>query len=275
MRRFSLIALFIMFICLSSSNAGAENSPEDILATAFANYNLIASEIEYSKIRTTNWEDVEKFCTSWISRKADGRNEMMFLLNRDEDLRPKADGAVINSINGTFDPPVIFQKRRSVKYKNSGYDEFSNGTELNYFDLMRLGGESVNSLELSFWVGQPDKQIKYPNEKCSDCEIKFSIKAIPRAPQKGDYAFRVFHVGIVHEMLVVLAVEFFDEDLSLAKLQFNSGFEVVDSITSRVFRERQRTFITNQGTTVITVVGHKVDVEFGKLDEDTLKKGQP
>ena len=246
--------------------AWAGPNPEKILAMALDNYTSISLEIEYSIATTTDWGTQERYCTSWVRRNASGENELMFVINRSDELRPKPDGAIIKSKDGSIIPPVIFQKRRSIREKSSGFDEKSNGSELNYFDLARMGGEYVKNLEVSFYTSQPGMQS----------QEKYCIRATPKLAQPSDYAFRVFHIGEVDGVMVILAVECFDNSGQIVKLHLNFDFEKVEVNGKTIIREKSRQVIgENSQTTVITVKKRIFNADFGALDKDALERGQP
>jgi hypothetical protein len=257
-----LLALMIWFAPPAYSQA----KPEQILELALSNYNSVPSEIEYSTISTTEWGGEVKNCVSWIHRGGDGVNEMMFVLDSDKKKNP--DGAVIISSDGFISAPVIFQKRKKIKYKSAGFDDKSNGTELNYIDLGRMPGENVENLEIFPWNEKPERDI--------EVKVISSIKVLPLNRQGGDYAFRVFHLGIFQEMVVVVAVGCYDDNSSLVKLQINLDFERLDFGNFVFAREKIRHIISVQTgkATFIRVIDRELGAEFGEINEAALVAGK-
>ena len=228
----------------------------------------IKTEIERSKMTSTNWTTPEKFCTRWVKYK---EKELMLVLNNGNKLEPKADGTLIQPSNAVSGFSVLLQKRKEIKIKSSDFDSKSNGTEFNYIDIYRLMGENPEEFSYTFWDGKISDQIR-------NLKIDASIKCVNRRDFKEDYPYRIFHIVYLNDNSIpaIKGVEYFCSSVAPCKIMINDNLEWNKDYS--VWRANSITLFSYeagklQGKTTFELLNRVFNQPIGKIDKKALMDG--
>ena len=228
----------------------------------------IKTEIERSKMTSTNWTTPEKFCTRWVKYK---EKELMLVLNNSAGLEPKADGTLIQPSNTVSGFSVLIQKRKEIKIKSGDFDSKSNGTEFNYIDIFRLMGENPEEFSYTFWDGKISDHFR-------NLKIDASIKCVNRRDFKDDYPYRIFHIVYLTENSIpaVKGVEYFCGGVAPYKIMINDNLEWNKDYS--VWRANNITLLSYeagklQGKTTFELLNRVFNQPIGKIDKKALMDG--
>ena len=228
----------------------------------------IKTEIERSKMTSTNWTTPEKFCTRWVKYK---EKELMLVLNNGNKLEPKADGTLIQPSNTVSGFSVLLQKRKEIKIKSSDFDSKSNGTEFNYIDIYHLMGENPEEFSYTFWDGKISDQIR-------NLKIDASIKCVNRRDFKEDYPYRIFHIVYLNDNSIpaIKGVEYFCSSVAPCKIMINDNLEWNKDYS--VWRANSITLLSYeagklQGKTTFELLNRVFNQPIGKIDKKALMDG--
>ncbi len=149
-------------------------------------------------------------------------------------------------------------RRANVKKKAGGYDSLANSTQMSYFDIVRnIFREKTDDFEFSFIEGG-------------------GIKAVPVSHIDGDYAFRLFYLGIANDgSLIIPKIEYFSDDGKKIKTRVSSDFRKYEVEDIVIWRPDIVSITSENGVTEIRFTQRKFNVDFGDLSEKDLKDGRP
>lgn len=226
------------------------------------------TEIERSKMTSTNWTTPEKFCTRWVKYK---EKELMLVLNNSAMLEPKADGTLIQPSNTVSGFSVLLQKRKEIKIKSGDFDSKSNGTEFNYIDIFRLMGENPEECTYTFWDGKIGDHFR-------NLKIDASIKCVNRRDFKDDYPYRIFHIVYINDNSIpaIKGVEYFCGGVAPCKIMINDNLEWNKDYS--VWRAKNITLLSYeagklQGKTTFELLNRVFNQPIGKIDKKALMDG--
>lgn len=150
-------------------------------------------------------------------------------------------------------------RRAKVKKKSSSFDALANQTQMSYFDIMR-----------SLFQENPEKF------KFSFTDDASAIKATPVNYVKGDYAHRLFYLGITTDgSLIITRVEYFSQSGDRAKIRVSSNFRKYAVGDSVIWRPENVSVVSIKGATKIRFTKRKFNIDFGDISKKDLKKGRP
>ncbi|MDD3498280.1 MAG: outer membrane lipoprotein-sorting protein [Candidatus Moranbacteria bacterium] len=149
-------------------------------------------------------------------------------------------------------------RRANVKEKAGSFDAPANGTQLNYFDVVRsLLPEDPEKFEFLFVLGEG---------------ADYLVRAEPKNPVEGDYAFRIFSLKKMSDgKLVITKIFHYLEGNKLSKTIENSQWDLADGI----WRSRELLIKTDNESTRIVIEKREFNQKFGDLSEKDLKEGRP
>jgi len=262
-----MLALVMSF----STQALAGNDAKAIIKKAWEHYTLVKGcEIEKSDINSSNRKKI-RYGTRWICYDP---KSMLFVLNRGQRLRTKADGVLFVSNKSVFGYRVLVQKRRRVKSKPSRFHTMANGTHFSYFDLSRSIGEDPNEYSYTQWRNHASIYTKGQ-------EWDLAIKVVPLKKIKMDYAFRIFYLRNLKskhgKIPAIAAVEYYcDRNEYLCKAQINLGLHLE---LDRFWRPNKIVISEIKGSIVVGRTSINVTkrsfVPKMTLNRTSLKKGKP
>ena len=216
------IFFFLLFVLNAVPGmAEDEPTPEALMRQVWEHYNHKGCEIEQSMITTTSWGDEPRYGTRWV---ANGNN-MLFVLNRNEELREKPDGLLLEAGGPLLGYRVYIQKRGSIKGKGNNFMANVLGTAFSYFDLARTMGEPPEMLECAEWERGVHSSLTFGTPVRS---VKVELRGAP----EDDYAFRVFHIAHPDwsdsTIPTIVGVEYYREGGQLDKIQENEHLVLHD-----------------------------------------------
>jgi|GEM_PF-2305480 hypothetical protein len=153
-------------------------------------------------------------------------------------------------------------RRARVKEKAVGtLQAKANGTQLNYFDIVRaVEPENPDDFEFSF-IEKEDSA--------------WQIKATPKYQISGDYDHRIFSIYETEDSKRVIGSVGYFQAGSQVKTKLNSGFSQCKSNGSHFWRPDKIIVSTEEGATELAVIKRSFNVNFGELSEKDLKRGTP
>ncbi|HHT9121780.1 MAG TPA: hypothetical protein ACFYEF_02815 [Candidatus Wunengus sp. YC63] len=268
--RVLVLSLFGVIAFEAAVVANESKSASEIMMGVWGHFGTpeIKTEIERSKMISTNWTTPEKFCTRWVKYK---EKELMLVLNNSARLEPKSDGTLIQPSNAVSGFSVLLQKRKEIKIKSSDFDNKSNGTEFNYIDIYRLMGENPEEFSYTFWDGKISDQFR-------NIKISASIKCVNRRDFKEDYPYRIFHIVYLNDNSIpaIKGVEYFCSGAEPCKIMINDSLEWNKDYS--VWRANSITLLsyeagTLQGKTTFELLNRVFNQQIGKIDKKALMDG--
>lgn len=165
-----------------------------------------------------------------------------------------------NSSKFGYNVYVLRDMRSRIKSKAGSFDALANQTQMNYFDIVRsLFKENLDDFKFSFSEGAG------------------AIKAMPLTPEKGDFAYRLFYLGITNDGTPIISkVEYFSGDGKKVKTRTSDDFRKFEVDGISIWRPETVSIISaDGGKTEIKFTDRKFNIDFGKLSKKDLKKGHP